>query len=66
LKEKATIIVIGNKFTRAVYHAKVLAAVFGNYYLPVDEEETTVLKDSLKLPGPLPAADTTLIKTSKK
>jgi CubicO group peptidase (beta-lactamase class C family) len=66
LKEKATIIVIGNKFTRAVYHAKVLAAVFGNYYLPVDEEETTVLKDSLKLPGPLPAADTTLKKTSKK
>ncbi len=52
LKEKATIIVIGNKFTRAVYHAKVLSSIFGDYYLPGDEEENAVLKDSLKLEVP--------------
>jgi CubicO group peptidase (beta-lactamase class C family) len=37
LNEKATIIVIGNKFTRTIYHAKILASIFGNYYGPVDE-----------------------------
>ena len=39
LKEKATIIVIGNKFNRSVYHAKVLTSIFGDYYLPVEEDE---------------------------
>ena len=45
LKEKATIIVVGNKFTRTVYHAKILTSLFGNYYSTVDEEETTSVKD---------------------
>ena len=49
LKEKATIIVIGNRFTRAVYHAKVLTSIFGDYYLPVEEEENISAKDSVKL-----------------
>ncbi|MBK8610851.1 MAG: beta-lactamase family protein [Chitinophagaceae bacterium] len=56
IKEKATIIVIGNRFTRAVYHAKVLCSLFGNYYNPIEEEETGVVKsldeilsDSIKL-----------------
>ena len=44
LKEDATIIVIGNKFTRAIYHAKILTSIFGNYYIPVEEEETLSLK----------------------
>lgn len=57
LKEKATIIVIGNKFTRAVYHAKVLSSVFGDYFFPVDEEESPNPKDSLKLPVPAPITD---------
>lgn len=52
IKEKATIIVISNKFNRAVYHAKVLASLFGNYYLSADEEENT-LKDSIKQEVPL-------------
>jgi CubicO group peptidase (beta-lactamase class C family) len=39
LDEKATIIVIGNKFTRAIYHARVLANIFGDYYAPEEEEE---------------------------
>ncbi len=47
LKEQATIIVIGNKFTRSVYHAKVLTSLFGNYYSPVDEGEVEIVKDSL-------------------
>ncbi len=51
LKEKATIIVIGNRFTRAVYHAKVLTSLFGNYYVPAEEDENTMQKDSLKFPG---------------
>ncbi len=66
LKEKATIIVIGNKFTRAVYHAKVLTSIFGNYYLPGDEEENVVLKDSLKLERPVLKNDSTLMLHSKK
>jgi CubicO group peptidase (beta-lactamase class C family) len=39
LKEDATIIIIGNKFTRAVYGAKILCNLFGNYYLGADDEE---------------------------
>jgi CubicO group peptidase (beta-lactamase class C family) len=66
LKEKATIIVIGNKFTRAVYHAKVLSSIFGDYYLPVDEEENVVLKDSLKLELPVLKNDSNSIQNSKK
>ncbi len=44
IHEKATIIVIGNKFTRAVYHAKILTSLFGNYYSPVDETEVEPVK----------------------
>ncbi len=47
IPEKATIIVIGNKFTRSIYNAKILSAVFGNYYSPVDEEESISPKDSI-------------------
>ncbi|MBL0146339.1 MAG: hypothetical protein IPP48_11845 [Chitinophagaceae bacterium] len=39
IPEKATIIVIGNKFTRAIYHARVLANIFGDYYTAEEEEE---------------------------
>ncbi|MBX2918511.1 MAG: beta-lactamase family protein [Ferruginibacter sp.] len=39
LKENATIIVIGNKFTRTVYHARALTSLFGNYYKLEDEEQ---------------------------
>lgn len=38
IKENATIIVIGNKFTRTVYHARALTSLFGNYYRLEDEE----------------------------
>ena len=41
LDDSVTIIVIGNKFNRGVYHAKDIAAVFGNYETLVDEDENT-------------------------
>lgn len=40
LADSATIIVIGNKFNRGIYHAKELAAVFGNYGDSEDEDES--------------------------
>ena len=66
LKEKGTIILIGNKFTRAIYHAKVLTSIFGDYYLPVEEEENFPAKDSAKLPAPVLNTDTTKMHNSKK
>ncbi len=66
LKENATIILIGNKFTRAVYHAKVLTSIFGDYYLPVEEEENYSAKDSAKLSAPVLNSDTTQMHNLKK
>ncbi len=53
LDEKATIILIGNKFTRAIYHARVLANIFGDYYAAEEEEESENVKlsDSLNNAG---------------
>ncbi|MGF2413351.1 MAG: serine hydrolase domain-containing protein, partial [Ferruginibacter sp.] len=63
LKEDATIIVIGNKFTRAIYHAKILCNLFGDYYNGEEEEEnetskttdsvTTLKPGTIILPKPL-------------
>jgi CubicO group peptidase (beta-lactamase class C family) len=47
LKENATIIVVGNKFTRAVYHAKVLCDLFGDYYNGEEDDENFKPADSL-------------------
>jgi len=41
LNDSATIIVLGNKFNRGIYHAKEIAAVFGNYDDLEDEDENT-------------------------
>jgi len=65
LKEKATIIVIGNKFTRAVYHAKVLTSIFGDYYMPVEEEDN-LSKDSVKSATAILKMDSTQILPVKK
>lgn len=65
LKEKATIILIGNRFTRSVYHAKVLTSIFGDYYLPAEEEES-ISKDSVRSATALVKNDTLLIKPAKK
>lgn len=52
LNEDATIIVIGNKFTRAIYGAKILCNLFGEYYTGEEDEENENAKiaDSLQLP----------------
>jgi CubicO group peptidase (beta-lactamase class C family) len=49
LKENATIIVIGNKFNRSIYGAKILCNIFGDYYTPEEEEENenTKVTDSV-------------------
>ncbi|MEP7236316.1 MAG: serine hydrolase domain-containing protein [Ferruginibacter sp.] len=49
LNEKATIIVIGNKFTRSIYDARILTSIFGEYYKQDEEEEPGLLKDSLSV-----------------
>jgi CubicO group peptidase (beta-lactamase class C family) len=63
LKEDASIIVIGNKFTRSVYHAKILCNLFGDYYTGEEEEEAesskttepsnTLSPGAVTAPGPL-------------
>ena len=40
LKDSATIIVIGNKYNRGIYHAKDLANVFADYAASGEEEES--------------------------
>ena len=49
LQDSATIIVVGNKFTRAVYHARELCNIFGDYFIDPEEEEneTGRINDSL-------------------
>lgn len=49
LKEDATIIVVGNKFTRSIYGAKILCNLFGDYYTTEEDEENdnTGTADSL-------------------
>jgi CubicO group peptidase (beta-lactamase class C family) len=62
IKEDATIIVIGNKFTRAVYGAKILCNLFGDYYTGEEEDENDNQKQINTLIG-LDVHDTA---TSKK
>ena len=50
LKENATIIVIGNKFTRNIYHAKILCNLFGDYYTAEEEEENDTTKSTDSIP----------------
>jgi hypothetical protein len=39
IQDSATIIIIGNKFNRNIYHAKELAGLFGNYGGKSEAEE---------------------------
>jgi len=57
LKEQATIIVIGNRFTRSVYHAKDLISVFGKYYIPADEEEAGSITETVFPDASIPVKD---------
>jgi CubicO group peptidase (beta-lactamase class C family) len=64
LEDSATIIVVGNKFTRAIYAARQLANLFGDYNIPEEEEENdNKATDSLTFPGL--KRDTLLLKKPK-
>ena len=39
IQDSATIIVLGNKYNRGVYHAKDLSSLFGNYFGAGEEDE---------------------------
>jgi len=58
IEDSATIIVVGNKFNRGIYHAKDLAALFGDYGNAMEEEEETapVAKKVTGIVKPLPMA----------
>lgn len=78
INDSATIIIIGNKFTRAVYHSKELVSLFGNYSENGDEEEAeqsfsqqNTTDSVVNMPQPQPKAKTgkpvsKIHKTSKK
>jgi CubicO group peptidase (beta-lactamase class C family) len=65
LQDSATIIVIGNKFTRAIYGARILCNLFGEYYTNDEDEENESAKslDSLAIPNFQPVTN---IKSTEK
>lgn len=44
IEDSATIIVLGNKFNRNIYHAREMAALFGNYFGSSEEEDNAPAK----------------------
>lgn len=66
LQENATIIVLGNKFTRAIYDAKILTAIFGNYYSLADEEEHVSQKNAALIIDSINKSDTANVLPIKK
>jgi CubicO group peptidase (beta-lactamase class C family) len=58
----------GNKiiYHNGWWHGKVLTSLFGNYYVPVEEEENITAKDSVKISVALLKTDSTKISGSKK
>ena len=46
LEDSATIVVLGNKYNRGIYHAKDLANLFGNYFGTGEEEEMEASKST--------------------
>jgi len=52
IDENATIIVLGNKFTRNVYKAKMLTGIFGDYYNPTEDDENGSSKEALTTKDP--------------
>lgn len=66
LQDSATIILVGNKFCRATYKAIQLANLFGDYGLPVEEEEGEGNKASDTLTLPLLKRDSLQLMPKKK
>lgn len=44
IEDSATIIVLGNKINRNIYHAREMAEMFGNYMGGAEEEESAPIK----------------------
>ncbi len=57
INENATIIILGNKFTRAVYKAKMLTGIFGDYYNPTEDDESGSAKEALSIKAQLSTSD---------
>lgn len=66
-QENATIIVIGNKFTRNIYHAKILCNLFGDYYTGEEDEEgeNSKVTETVTAPPPLSKGNERLKKVFK-
>ena len=46
IEDSATIVVLGNKYNRGIYHAKDLANIFGSYFGDGEEEEGEAAKNT--------------------
>ena len=53
LEDSATIIVLGNRYNRGIYHAKDLSNIFGNYFGDAEEEEVESSKTTSAEPKTL-------------
>ena len=66
LEDSATIVVLGNKYNRGIYHAKDLANIFGNYFGDGGEEETEAVKTAgpivKRVPGKTIAKKSSIVK----
>ncbi len=60
INENATIIVVGNKFTRNVYKAKMLTGIFGDYYNPTEDDESGSAKEAISIKAQLSTSDSIL------
>lgn len=50
IEDSATIIVVGNKFNRNIYHAREMAPIFGEYAAGGEEEESSSKRESASPP----------------
>lgn len=52
VEDSATIIVVGNKFNRNIYHAKEMAPLFGDYGAGMEEEEESSRREAVPVAKP--------------
>ena len=66
IEDSATIIVVGNKFNRNIYHAREMTPIFGDYGGGGEEEETSSARSEAITPVKKTAADKPKKKTETK
>jgi len=64
IEDSATIIVVGNKFNRNIYHAREMAELFGDYGGGADEEEGQ--QETKKVGLLLPVSNKNLLRNAKQ